>query len=83
MPISTTLRQFDGDIWINADGIRTDRHGIPLTEGEGGGGGITTGVVPPEGAVEGSTGDMYYDTTNQTLWIKTTESGTEGWTQLI
>lgn len=34
MPISATLRRIDtisGPIYINADGIRTDQHGIPVS----------------------------------------------------
>ena len=29
--ISKTLRYVGNDIWINADGLRTDRHGTPVS----------------------------------------------------
>lgn len=82
MPISTTLRQLDGDIWINADGLRTDRNGIPIT-GTGSGVTIAPGVVNPEGVVVASPGATYRNTANDTFWSKDTGTGNTGCIQLI
>lgn len=70
MPISTTLRRIDtpsGRIYINADGLRTDQHGIPLDvslpdfrSGDYGGG-------EPNWTPAGSAGQAI-DTSNERVW---------------
>jgi hypothetical protein len=84
MPISTTLRRLDGGIFINADGIRTDQHGIPLTtSGSGGATTITSTGVSPEGVVTADAGNFVFDNVANTFWVKSTGSGNTGWLQLI
>lgn len=72
MPISTTLRRIDtsdGIIYINADGIRTDRHGVPIAgsgtsdirAGNYGGG-------EPNWTPSGTAGQAV-DTSNNQVWL--------------
>lgn len=52
--------------------------------GGGGGGGGSVGVVDPNGAVTGSPGDLYFNSANQTFWVKASGTSTDtGWIQLI
>ena len=80
MPISTTLRRLDGGIYINADGLRTDQHGIPINSSSIT---ITTTGASPEGVTSGAAGTFVYDSVSQTLWVQPTSGGTTGWIQLI
>lgn len=82
MPISTTLRRLDGGIYINADGIRTDQHGVPLAS-SGGVTTVTTTGVSPEGVTTAAVGSFVYDSVASTFWVKATGSGNTGWIQLI
>ena len=76
MPISTTLRRLDGGIYVNADGLRTDRHGIPLTIGA-----ISLAAgANPNGVVSDTVGVFAYDSTNKVLWAC---DGGSVWTQLV
>lgn len=81
MPISTTLRCLDGGVYINADGLRTDRHGIPISASGGASG--YSGVVDPNGVVTADPGSTYRNTANDTFWSKDTGTGDTGWHQLI
>lgn len=83
MPISTTLRALDGGIYINADGLRTDSQGNPITA-EYAQIQVTTSGASPEGVVSAAQGVFLYDSVASALWIKSTAgTGTTGWTQLI
>ncbi len=54
-----------------------------MGSGGGTGGSGSTGVGSPEGVVTATAGTMYFDTTGQSLWIKSSGIGSTGWTQLI
>jgi hypothetical protein len=76
MPISSTIKRFDGNIYINADGIRTDVHGVPLSAG-------AIELAPganPNGILSSTVGAFAYDATNKVLWAC---DGGSVWTQLI
>lgn len=49
----------------------------------GSGGGGLSGVGSPEGAVTGSPGDTYLDTSDNSFWAKGSGTGDSGWIQLI
>lgn len=49
----------------------------------GGGGAIAPGGVDPEGVVVGNPGQTYFNTANNTFWVKSTGTGDTGWIQLI
>lgn len=51
--------------------------------GGGGGGGGETGVVDPEGVVTASPGTTYYNSANQTFWVKASGVGNTGWVQIV
>lgn len=56
--------------------------GATIAGGGGGGGGLAfhTGTGSPEGAVSGSPGDTYWDTSTGFKWTKVTGSATTtGW----
>lgn len=77
MPISTTLRAFDGGIYINADGLRTDRYGVPLTDG------AIVVTSNPNGSVTASAPAMAYSAAGS-VWIKTnTGLNNTGWQLII
>jgi hypothetical protein len=80
MPISTTLRRLDGGIYINADGLRTDADGIPLSSGSSE---ITVAPGDPEGVISANPGVFRYDATAKALYIKETGVGNTGWVRLI
>lgn len=83
MPISNTVRAFDGGLYINADGFQCDKHGIPLVSATGTII-ITTVGTSPEGVQSANQGVFLYDTTSQQLWIKSSVgTGTTGWTQIL
>lgn len=72
MPISTTLKRYDtpdGRIYINADGIRTDQHGIPISGGtsEDSRAG-DYGGSEPNWTPTGTLGQAV-DTSNERIWI--------------
>lgn len=52
-----------------------------LSGGAGGGGEV--GVVDPEGVVTAEPGTTYWNSANQTFWVKQSGSGDTGWVQLI
>lgn len=86
MPISTTLRSLDGGIYINADGLITDRHGIPTSIG---GIPIKGGSGDPNG-VTSADGPAVYIQTKLTptgfagIWVKPSGStGNTGWEKSI
>lgn len=54
-----------------------------LVLGGGVGIGVTPGTVDPEGNVSASPGGTYFNSSNQTFWVKQTGTGNTGWVQLI
>lgn len=83
MPISTTLRRLDGGIYINADGIRTDQHGVPLTSTGSGTIEVVATGASPEGVASHPQGTFLYDSVSEQLWLQPTTGLTTGWVQLI
>lgn len=55
----------------------------PVTVNVPGPSGIATGVVDPEGSVTAIAPKLYWNSANQTLWIKNSGTGNTGWIQLI
>lgn len=47
--------------------------------GGGGGGGGLAGAGSPEGVVTADPGTTYWDTSDETLWVKSTGTGNTGW----
>lgn len=54
-----------------------------IINGGGVAGGGLTGVVNPEGNVTGVPGQTYWNSANQSFWIKNSGTGNTGWVQLI
>jgi hypothetical protein len=82
MPISTTLRRLDGGLYINADGLQTDQHGIPLTTGASSS--IAVIATSPEGVTTAAQGTFAYDAVAKALYIKdSVGTGNTGWLQLL
>ena len=82
--ISKTLRYIGNDIWINADGLRTDRDGVPVS-GSGGSSATTplTGTGSPEGVKTADPGTTYLDTSTNGFWVKATGTGNTGWQPIV
>ena len=66
--ISKTLRYVGNDIWINADGLRTDRHGNPLTAEAGDMQAGNYAGGEPTFTPTGTFGQAV-DTSNERLWL--------------
>lgn len=79
MPISTTIRRLDSGIYINADGLRCDVNGVPIS------GGVQTYVLTtdPENTQVGSPGEFAVNTVTKKFFIKETGTSNTGWTQYI
>lgn len=74
--ISSTLRVFDNGVYINADGLRTDKDGVLLASGA-----IQLAAgADPNGVLFSTVGVFAYDSTNKVLWAC---DGGSVWTQLI
>ena len=74
--ISSTLRVFDNGVYMNADGLITDKDGVLLP----------SGAIPlaaganPNGVLSSTVGVFAYDSTNKVFWAC---DGGSVWTQLI
>jgi hypothetical protein len=67
---------------LQVNAVKLVAHLSALSGGGGVGGGLafTTGAGSPEGAVSGSPGDTYWNTSNDTYYVKVTGSATNtGW----
>lgn len=54
-----------------------------ISTGGGIGGGGESGSGSPEGVVTADPGVTYWDTADQSLWVKDTGAGNTGWVQVI
>lgn len=76
MPISNTLRALDGGIYQNADGLTTDKDGVPISGGQA----MYTTNAPTVSAPFGS---FAYDPIGKRLWIQKTQPSGNSWDQAI
>jgi hypothetical protein len=65
----------NGRIVVEESGVAGDPAAPPVIG--------NSGVVNPEGVVVGTVGQTYFNTANETFWVKKTGSGNTGWLQLI
>lgn len=77
----------NGDIYVDEDtgNIYSKSLGTwtLYSAGGGGGGNGQVGVVDPEGVVTASPGTTYWNSSNNTLWVKVSGTGNTGWVQII
>lgn len=74
----STLIVPNGTLTDNGSGSAT------LTITGSGADGTLFGAGSPEGSQSGSRGDTYYDTTNDTFWVKKSgDTTTTGWIQVV
>jgi len=66
--ISSTVRDLGNGLWINADGLRTDRHGIPIDYTSGDNRAGDYGGAEPNWTPAGSAGQAI-DTSTERVWL--------------
>lgn len=76
MPISNTLRALDGGIYQNADGLTTDKNGVPISGGQA----IYVTALPTTSAPFGS---LAYDPIGRRLWVQAANPSGNTWNQEI